>query len=143
VTLADGTIINTSRLVEHAPEKKDRQMTMMQEALAAGKMKLHRKLTAPDGTTMYEYQVKLADGTTGMTANNMPIHDKALTKRHQDELEKARAGRTGQFLRELEIPGQPKTNIYQVTLSDGDVAVYFSPNPPAKETPRKSILSRK
>jgi hypothetical protein len=138
VTLADGTAVNTSRLVLVAPEKREQHMTMVQEALAAGKSKFHRKLTAPDGTTIYEYQVTLADGTTDTVAKSMPDHDKALTKRHQDELEKARAGRTGRFLRVLEIPGQPKTNMYQVTLSDGDVAVYFSPDPPAKQTPRKS-----
>jgi hypothetical protein len=138
VTLADGTVVNAAHLVQDTPETSERRATMLRDAIAAGKSEFVRKINPSDGTTIYEYRARLADGTDSTYAENLPVHDKPLAKRHQDEIERARAEHKGTFLRALEIPGQPRTNVYQVRLSDGDVAVYFSPDPPAKETPRNS-----
>jgi hypothetical protein len=73
---------------------------------------------------MYEHRVRLANGTTTTYARNLPDHDKALAQRHQEEIEKARVDRKRTFLRVPEIPGQPTTNVYQMRLSNGDVAVF-------------------
>jgi hypothetical protein len=138
VKRADGTVMNTSRLEPATPEARERRATMFLEAITAGKMDFVRKVIGPDGTTIYEYRVKLADGTTVTHLDSLPIHDKALAQRHRDEIERARAAHAGTFLQTLELPGQQKTNVYQVRLSDGDVAIYLDPEPlPAKPSTGK------
>ncbi|MDG3007401.1 hypothetical protein [Paludisphaera mucosa] len=135
---ADGAVFNTSRLLPDAPEARERRMTMFLDAVAAGKTEFVRRIVGGDGTTIYEYRVKLADGTAVPHFENLPIHDKALTQRHRDEIEQARVAHAGLLLQDFEMPDNQRMKIYQVRLSDGDVAVYASPEPPlAKPSPGK------
>jgi len=86
----------------------------------------------------------MPDGTNVRHASLMPEHDPEKVKQHQQELDRAKAEHQGTLVGEveplkgpvvpkgMEPPKFARMYMYKVKLSDGDVSIYSTPDPPAK-----------
>lgn len=145
-TLDDGRVVTWNGSPEDVmtPEQRTERQKRFDALLAAGKSEFVGKFSSPDGVTMYSYRIRMPDGTSVHHGSNMPDHDPDKVKQHQQEIDRAQAEHQGTFVRVVEPPKglvvpkgmePPKSArmyMYKVKLSDGDVSMYFTPEPPAK-----------
>ena len=145
-TLDDGRVVTWAGSPEDVmtPEQRTERHKQLVELLAAGKFEFVRKFTTPDGVTMYSYRIRMHDGTSVRHGDIMPLHDPEKMKQHEQEIDRAQTKHQGTLLhvieplkglvvpKGMEPPNSARTYMYTVQLSDGDVTVYSTPDPPAK-----------
>ncbi len=144
-TLDDGRVVTWGGSPEDmmTPVQRTERQKQLLELLAAGKFEFVRKFTTSDGVTMYSYRIRMPDGTSVRHGDIMPLHDLKKMKQHEQEIDRARAEHQGTLVRVVEpIKGlvvpegmehmSTPSYLYKVQLSDGDVTMYSTPDPPAK-----------
>jgi hypothetical protein len=126
------------------PGQRTERHTQLSELLAARKFEFVRKFTTPDGVTMYSYRVRMPDGTSVRHASILPDHDPEQAKQLQQEIDRAKAEHKGTLVsvveplkgvvlpKGMEPPRSARMYMYKVKLSNGDVTMYSTPDPPAK-----------
>jgi hypothetical protein len=124
--LPDGTEFKWAGRPEDvmSPAERAERQKQIDQLIASGNSEFIGKLTGSMGETVYNYRIRLPDGTSSTHASNMPVHDPAKLNQHADELRQAQDQGKGSFVKRIEI-GSDKVSVYRVPLSDGDVALYF------------------
>ncbi len=147
VKLDDGRVVTWNGSPEDVmtPEQRAERQKQMAELLAARRFQFVRKFTTPDGVTMYNYRVRLPDGTNVPYNSLLPDHDPERAKQLRQEIDRAKDQHQGTLAgvieplkgvavpRGMEPPGSTKLYTYKVKLSNGDTSMYSTPDPPAKE----------
>ena len=131
VRLADGRQVRhgTDRPLIKDPVQRAKLDRELEQAMRECKGRVISQKPSEFGEMTYIYLVTLSDGSSASYGSNLEP-DAVQRQKHQRELEKAMSQRRGEVVKTIPAPNGTMTYIIKVTLSDGTVKTYGSPEKP-------------